>query len=157
MSSFPRTLQRRILRQGTTTTDDDGNIERVDYEPQPQLLVYGEAGYTSTNPAARRAFGRDLTGGYVTCRYTRGFRRFSAMRLRAQAAMQHIELLGQATALRRMSRPVRPSKSERPGWFKPNPARPLQLATLRVHVPPVAPKPKRVRQPKVAATTTAAA
>lgn len=94
MSSLTRRIQRKHLRAGTFTTDDDGNQVHVKHEPQPQVVIYGEAAYPSPNRSMRRAFSRDLKGGYVTVRYTRGPLRVSARRLAAQG--KHAELVNPA-------------------------------------------------------------
>lgn len=83
MSSFARNMQRKRLRQGTFTTDDDGNVTKVEHEAKPQP--------TFTLP----------NGGYITVRYTRGYRVISGARLRAQAKLAEIQHPG---AMREQSR-----------------------------------------------------
>lgn len=106
MSSLPRRMQRKRLRLGTFTTDEAGERVRVPHNPTPQTIIDGENGYTGSNPAMRRAFARDLAGGYVTVRYTKGPLRVSAARLRAQASLAAIlhpgEMREQARLLERV-------------------------------------------------------
>lgn len=83
MSSLIRNIQRKRLRQGTSTTDAEGNTVKVEHEPQPQRTI-------------------DLKdGGYATVRYTRGPLRVSAARLRAQGRLAAIQ---QASAMRDQGR-----------------------------------------------------
>lgn len=72
MSSFTRRLQRKHLRAGTFTTDEDGKQVHVKHEPRPQ--------FTETRG-----------DGYLTVRYTRGPRLVSGKRLRAQGRLAEIQ------------------------------------------------------------------
>jgi len=111
MSSFTRNLQRKQLRKVKTTTDDDGNVTRVEHEPKPQTLLMGEAGYRGKNPAIRRAFRRSLIGGYVTIRYTGGPLRVSAKRVGAQGVMANQNEIVAMTRVRNQA--LGATKSER--------------------------------------------
>lgn len=106
MSSLTRRMQRKRARSKAAA-------ERP--EPTPQVILMGEMPYTGGNPAIRRLFDRALEGGYVTIRYTRGARRVSARRLRAQAVIAQLQAAAQ---MRFMSRPAKLQmcKNDIPQW-----------------------------------------